>query len=229
MTQFLKKLRAWLAKLAFWRKRPDEAVPQSEAAPEAEAELKPRAAADAAEPTPETPVAKLGVLARLKRIFTFRRREIEATADTVEESKPATAEAREPKKRIRATETPEPEVPEILETQPNLFTRLKQWLSFRSKAVETAAEPSPEDAVEKPPKKKTRTRDEPEEPEVPEPKPSFFTRLKQWLSFRSKAVETEVEPDTEDVVEKPPKKKIRATDEPEEPEVPEPKPSFFAR
>ncbi|MDP1681293.1 MAG: hypothetical protein Q8L39_05915 [Burkholderiales bacterium] len=227
MTQFHKKLKVWLAKLAFWRKRAAEAGPQSEAEPEAEPKPKRRAAVDDAEPASEAPVVKPGVLARLKSLFTFRRRKIEATADTVEEAKPASDVAREPKKRIRATETPE--APEIPQTPPSLFTRLKQWLSFRSKAVETAAESNPEDVVEKPLKKKTRATDEPEEPEVPESKPNFFSRLKRWLSFRSKAAETEAEPSPDDVVEMKPKKKTRATDEPEEPEVPEPKPGVFAR
>ncbi|MEK6662965.1 MAG: hypothetical protein AABY73_03770 [Pseudomonadota bacterium] len=227
MTQFLKKLRVWLSKLAFWRKRPAEAAPQSEAEPEAEPKPKRRAAADNAESASEAPVVKPGVLARLKSLFTFRRRKIEATADTVDEAKPASDVAREPKKRTRAAETSE--APEIPQTPPSLFTRLKRWISFRSKAVETAAEPSPEDIVEKPLKKKTRALDEPEEPEAPESKPSFFARLKRWFSFRSKAVETTVEPSPEDIVEKPLKKKTRATDEPEELEVPEPKPGVFAR
>ncbi|MBT9613472.1 MAG: hypothetical protein IV108_09440, partial [Burkholderiales bacterium] len=40
--------------------------------------------------------------------------------------------------------------------------------------------------------------DEPEEPEVPEPKPSFFARLRRWISFRRKPAETEIESEAND-------------------------------
>lgn len=207
MTQFLKKLRVWLAKLAFWRKRVAEAQPAAEPAP--------AAAVDVAEPAPEQPAAKPGWLTRLKALFTFRRRKVEAVADTAEEAETEAPSVAKRKPKSKATE--EPEVPE---PKPSFFARLKQRLTFRRKpATETEAEPDAEAVAERKPRAKAT-----EEPEVPEPKPSFFARLKGWLTFRRKPIETEAEPDAEAVAERKPRGSAS-----EEAEVPEPKPGFFAR
>ncbi len=212
MTQFLKKLRVWLAKLAFWRKRVAEAALQPEAEPAAKPA--PAAAVDAAEPAPEQPAAKPGWLARLKSLFTFRRRKVEAIADTAEEAETEAPSVAERKPKTKATE--EPEAPE---PKPSFLARLKQRLTFRRKPAETEAEPDTEVVAERKPRAKAT-----EEPEVPEPKPSFFARLKGWLTFRRKPIETEAEPDAEAVAERKPRGSAS-----EEAEVPEPKPGFFAR
>ena len=193
MPQFLKKRQVWLAKLAFWRKRGVvEAAPQLEA--EAEPKPTPRAVVDDAETAAESPVAKPGVLARLKNLFTFRRPKVEAVADTE-------VEAREPKQRIRAADAPE--APEIPEPQPNFFARLKQSLSFRRKAVKAEVESDVEDVVKVLPKNKTRASeksDEPAAPENPAPKPGVFARLKQSLRLRRKPAETEADADDKTLV-----------------------------
>ncbi|MBI5750809.1 MAG: hypothetical protein HZA59_01510 [Hydrogenophilales bacterium] len=177
MTQFLKKLRVWLAKLAFWRKR------AADAAPPPEAEPAPAAAVDSAEPAPEQPAAKPGWLARLKGLFTFRRK-VEAVADTAEEAEAEPVAEKKP--RPKASEEAE-----VSEPKPGFFARLKQRLSFRRKPAETEAEPDAEAAAEKKPKSKDS-----EEAEVTEPKPGFFARLKGWLSFRRKPAETEADDKT---------------------------------
>ena len=193
MTQFLKKLRGWLAKLAFWRKSAIDAALPSEAEPEAD-ETPPRATVDDVAPESETPVAKFGVLARLKSLFTFRRRKVEVVADAEVVAEPDSVVAREPKQRNRASDASEE--PEIPQPKLSFFARLRQSFMFRRKPVEAEAEP--ENVLEKSPQKKSRLTDEPEEVEIPEPKPSFFALLKQWLSLRRKSAASEIEVDESD-------------------------------
>lgn len=223
MTQFLHKIKAWLAKLAFWREPAAETTPPAEAEIEVEAvaEPKPSAAVDDAPSTVELPAGNRGWLARLKALFTrlkqwlsFRRKQVETEAEpdaeAITEKKP---------RRKTAEELEEPIAPE---PKLSFFTRLKQRLSFRRKAVETEAEPDAEAVPKKKPRGKTT--EESEEPAAPEPKLSFFTRLKQWLTFRRKAVEAEAEPEDEAVA----KKKTRS-DESAEIEAPAPKLGLLAR
>ena len=193
MTQFLKKLRGWLAKLAFWRKSAIDAALPSEAEPEAD-ETPPRATVDDGAPESETPLAKLGVLARLKSLFTRRRRKVEVVADAEVVAEPDSVVAREPKQRNRASDASEE--PEIPQPKLSFFARLRQSFMFRRKPVEAEAEP--ENVLEKSPQKKSRLTDEPAAVEISEPKPSFFARLKQRLSFRRKSAASEIEVDESD-------------------------------
>lgn len=205
MTQFFKKLRAWLAKLAFWRKHAADTAPPTEAEPEA------TAAIDVAEPASDQPVAKPGWLARLKGILTFRRRKLETETAAAKNDAEADAE-RKPRSNI----SEEAEVPEPM---PGFLARLKRWLSFRRKPTATETGVDTEAVAERNPQSKVA-----EELDAPAPKPSFLARLKRWLTFRNKPTETEVEPDTETTADRKPR-----TQTAEEPEVPEPKPSFLAR
>ena len=75
---------------------------------------------------------------------------------------------------------------------------------FRRKPVEAEAEP--ENVLEKSPQKKSRLTDEPEEVEIPEPKPSFIARLKRRFRLRRQPVASEIEADENDktlVIDKP--------------------------
>jgi len=205
LTQFLKKLKAWLAKLAFWRKH--AADPASEPG----SEPAPSAAVDTAEPTSAQSVAKPGWLARLKSLLTFRRRKIETVADAADELEIDADPAAKRKNRTQVSD--EPEVPE---PKPRFVARLKQWLTFRRKPTETEAEPDAEADAERKPKTQVS-----EEPAVPEPKPGFLARLKGWLRFRRKAVEAEAEADDKTQVIEKSKGRSETTPEGEE-EAPPP-------
>jgi len=102
LTQFLKKLRAWLAKLAFWRKHAADTAPPTEAEPEA------TAAIDVAEPASDQPVAKPGWLARLKGLFAFRRRKLETETAAAKNDAEADAERKPRSKMSEEAEVPEP-------------------------------------------------------------------------------------------------------------------------
>lgn len=190
MTLFLQKLRGWLSKLAFWRKHTPRAADQ----PEAEAKTSAATVAEDVEPAAEAPAAKLGVLARLKSLFTFRRRQAAAVADSIDED--AVIE-QTPRKAKRATD--EPEEPETPAPKLSFFTRLKQWLRLARRPVATDAEAEAdsdaEDVAEQATSKKNRATSEGEEAEAEPPKLGFFARAKQWLRFRRKPLASDAEAD----------------------------------
>lgn len=176
MTQFLLKLKLWLAKLAFWRKRTVEADPKPE--------LEATQAADVADPASEAPAAKPGWVTRLKEWLAFRRRKIKVVVTEIETGDAAPAKSQAPSE---AAPEPEDHAP-----KPSFLARLKQWLTFRRKPTVPEAETGADAPAA-------------EAAHVPAPKPSFIARLKRMLSFRRKAVEVEVEADSDDktlVIEK---------------------------
>lgn len=191
MTQFLQKLRGWLSKLAFWRKP----TPLATAHPEAEAEASAATVAEDVEPTTEAPAAKLGLLARLKSLFTFRRRQAAAVADSIEED--AVIE-QTPRKANHATD--EPEEPETPAPKLSFFTQLKQWLRLapRPLATDAEADPDAENVAEQATSKENRATSEGEEADAEPTKLGFFARVKQWLRFRRKPLASDAEAEADD-------------------------------
>ncbi len=166
MTQFLKKLKVWLAKLAFRRKRAADAAPRPEAepAPSAAVDVAERKPKTTATEEPEVPEPKPSILTRLKQGLTFRRKPVEAEAETDAEV------VVERKPRARASEEPEVPAP-----KPGFLTRLKQWLSFRRKPAETDAETDDKTLVID--KSKVRSETTAAEDEEAAPPPSRLKRL----------------------------------------------------
>lgn len=184
MTPILKILREWPAKLAFWRKRPADAAPESEAVSEPEAESPRAEAIDVVEPASDQPAGKPGWLARLKGVLTFRRRKLEAVTAAGDEVEINADPVADGKRRAKLSD--EPEVPE---PKPGFLARLKQWLTFRRKKISSGIETD----VESIPEPDTRNVTSEQEAFIPEPKLGFLSRLKRMLSFRRKPAEMETE------------------------------------
>ena len=184
MTQFLTKLKQWPATLALWRKRPAVVALPSEAEPESEAEPTPRVALDDAELASDTPVAKLGVLARLKNLFTLHRKQVEAVADTEVDIETDSGLARETTQRTRASDSTAE--PEITQPKPSVLARLKHSFNFRRKTAAPDIEADENDKTLVVDKTKVRSETPTTEDEVATPQPSRSKRV--LLRLRNKWV-----------------------------------------
>ncbi len=144
MNPLLEKCREWLAKLAFWRKRiadddtptqpadePTEAINKAPNAPEsAIADVEP-SAENEAEPSPatvlatpdteESPAPTLSFAARLKRIFNFRRKPLEAEIIVSADDTPQVSEQTDANAEASATagetDTPPPSAMQRISAQ----------------------------------------------------------------------------------------------------------------
>ena len=178
MTQLLKKLKQWLATLAVWRKR------QADVALPSEAEPTQRVTVDDAELASDTPVTKLGVLARLRNLFTLHRNPVEAVADTEVDIETDSGSAREATQRTRASDAPDE--PEIRQPTLSVLARLKRSLSFRRKPTAIDIEVGENDKTLVIDKSKARSETPTIENEAETPQPSRAKRL--LLRLRNKWV-----------------------------------------
>lgn len=176
---FLKIFREWLAKLAFWRKRPVATAEPSTV----EADARPCAPVDETKPSAEAPVTTTGLMARLK-LFFGRRHTSEAVADGEVEAGAA---------KIKRRSSDVADEPEIREPKASLFARLKQYLHLRRKPVETLAGLESNDVATNPRAEKSHATGDSEVAETPEPKLSLFARLKNRFRLGRQPAASEIE------------------------------------